>query len=227
MKMMKKSVLYMLLAIAMLLSFTACSIETSGEDATEAVVTKFMDALMVFDTDTMKTCITEKGDFSELGIGNMEELKENMMMAMGLGDVPEQLSSVKADLEALASRIVDKLLATMNYEITGINGEGEEYVANVSLWIVDENSLKASFSQEKITEMSTELGMELLSSGKVTPEMSQEEILSVAIKESIIMMEKYFDEILAGAEEKEIHCDLTVIKSEAGWLIDDLTAKNE
>ena len=229
MKKMLKIALCAVLTLALVFSFVACSDdaakdeevieEVDGEEEAEKVVESFMDGFCEFDIKEMSKYCVDGDAFTE-NIG-YEDFKQELIDRMSKEFSPE----LAVQLEPLFEGMVDIVSKTIEYKITDIEKDGDDYVVTVEYSSIDfeelSNYSNEAFSGENSTKMGEELAQELIDNGTITESSTQEEVVEALIAG---MTDKVLND-LEGAiddfEKVEKTVEITVVEDDGEWLIDE------
>ena len=62
--------------------------------------------------------------------------------------------------------------------------------------------------------------MEMLADGRITIDMSEEEMMAVVMEEIAPLLEEMIDEAVKGAETKTFYLDFVIVSEDGEWVID-------
>ncbi|MBE7011334.1 MAG: hypothetical protein E7415_01520 [Ruminococcaceae bacterium] len=142
--------------------------ELTEEELAEETVIGFMDAFMDLDKDGMESYLDDPSSVSDiLDMYDTEKLADEQF--------PAEMSEYKDDFIDVMDVYFEKVSDLMSYEITDVNEEDGVYTFTVESDVVGEEEA-GILDGEEVLET-------LVSEGKITQDMSQDEILTIYFEE--------------------------------------------
>lgn len=217
-----KKALCLLLALTCVLAFAGCtSTEDDGEtkkengkeEATE-VVENFMDALIGLNFEEAASYIDDESVLDDMPFKNPDDIID--MLVAESPEMAPYADDFKPMLDTMLNKITDK----MEYTIGDAEKDGDDYKVSVTLTMPDEESMDFEtvmanlFTEEELNNML----MDLFSSGKISLESSEEEMMKVVVTEVVAKATVAIEDmdVQTTTEEKEF----VVTKVDGEWLID-------
>lgn len=220
-----KKLLALLLALSCAVSLAACKKskvdggkpapeKTDEQLATEAAE-GFLDALVDLDYDGMAEYVDDASVIpEEFKDFNADELTKTMTEGQG----PE-FEPFTEDLKGLSEDIIGVIKDNMSYKITSTEKDGDNYIITAEMSICDFDSVnfdsivEENFKEEDLNKML----MELLASGKISADSSQEEILAIIMPDMIKAMRDGVKNMDVTSTTEEYK--LTVSEIDGEWLV--------
>ncbi len=202
-----KKVLSVFLAFLLMFSLASCS---SGEKEARQTAVNFLNAFMDFDFETMCLYVDD--------VTELQETTEMMKYDSIVENLPEEIQAFSDDFEEIYEIAFEKIRECMSYTIKDLRKDGDDYVFVVDITGVSQSQdiegiITESFDEETMTEFT----MEMLSSGKITVSMTEEEMMEVIIPGIIEMMKPIIEGI--EFETETAQQDLVVSKTNGKWLV--------
>lgn len=217
-----KKLLALLLAFALVFSVTACSLFDNPEKdraAVEETVKGFMDAYTAFEFDKLENFVVNKDDLSE----KVAEVNMTAAFDEVMKDLPSEMAPYRQDLQKIFDDTINKVKSGLSYEITGIerSEDGDNYTVSISLTIPDFESIdfNAAFSDVASEAVLTNVLKEMIDSGKVTANTTQQEMIALLMPEVVKLIESAINDIEFEVVTEE--SKLVVVETDDdAWLID-------
>ncbi len=231
-----KKLLTGILALTLVFSLTACgenkdnkddkkeetkqtevSKETDPKEAAEETVKDFMDAFCELDTKEMAKYIDGElpEEFSDF---NFDAVKEET-----INSLPEELGAYKTQFGDMFDSLIDKMLATINYDILSVEEDGDNMIAKVDITMADFNALEDALNNALSTDFSAkfvEIAEEAMANGDLTDDSTEQEVIEYLLPKAIDaigdILEKEIDSLERTTEEAEF----TLTEVDGKWLID-------
>ena len=234
-----KKLLMGILALTLALSFTACGEdskkdsdkeetkqtetkkddkkEADPKDAAEDAVKGFMDAFSEFDFTEMEKYIDGElpAEFAEFDFSTIKEETINSL--------PEELDAYKDDFGKMFDTAIDKMLATISYDITNVEEDGDNYVISVDVTMADFNALEESLNNAlsaDLTEKFIEIGEEAIANGDLSEDSTEQEVMDYLMPKAIDMIGDVLDEEIKSLERTTEEGEFVVTEVDGEWLID-------
>ena len=213
-----KKVVSIFLAIALILSFTACDNGKAQEEA-EATITSFMDNYCAFRLKDASQYIQNK-DAYPLIYDDIDDAINSLKSV----EMENEVSGLNDSYDLYLKPIFEKNIEKLSYEIINCEKTEGKFYFTINFESVDIKNVKVEYDQEAIM---TEVTDELKEEGSLTEDMDKDE-WQIAI--SAAMMEKIVPYALeaidkAGTTTNEI--TLVVEKIDDKYLITDESDLNE
>lgn len=224
MKKILKVLICAVLAMTMVLSFTAC--DDKGAELSRETVEAFMEAYT--DLDMEKAAQYCSDDIAEeledmLTDNPLFNIEKTMTDAIG-GTLPDDMM---ADIVKLCDDLIEEVKGKFSYTIDDPEEKDGEYIYPVSVTVPDMDAVNMDeimeSAQEDYAEKGMAIVMELYENGEITDDMSEEKIQEVVIEKVgeilVEMMGDMFDEAMSKVETAEEEIDITVSKVDDKWII--------
>ena len=199
-----KRVLALILALACILSVTACGAEGKAKRAAEGFLTAFCE----LDFDRAAEFVDSPED--------MPEALKNLDLDEMLEDIPEEYREKYGDeIEAVISKLIARVKANCSYVINGIIEKDDAYEVDVTMTVPDVEDVDFSsiLSESNLLKL---LG-EKLGDGTISLSSSEEEIVDALLPDVIKMLDNAIESITIGSEEMDV--DLVVVEIDGKWLV--------
>ena len=233
-----KKLLMGILALTLALSFTACGEdskkdsdkeetkqtetkndnkkEADPKDAAEDAVKGFMDAFCEFDFKEMEKYIDGElpAEFAEFDFSTIKEETVNSL--------PEELDAYKDDFGKMFDTAIDKMLATISYDITNVKEDGDNYVISVDVTMADFNALEESLNNALTSDLSdkiVEIGEEAMENGDLSDDSTEQEVMDYLIPKAIDMIGDLLEDEIKNLERTTEEGEFVVTEVDGEWLI--------
>lgn len=228
-----KKLMALLLALVLSFSLVACGKNTEKDDTKEetkatdkaekdieeatAVVEDFMDALMDLDAKKAAKYIDDEDaipeEFSQYSDA-LDDVLEGMMSGL-----PAEVEAYRDDIESRMKGFMDKVVAkakdVMDYEITDVEKDGDNYVFTVSLTAADDAS--DPFADLDIETFLAEKATEWYEDGTITDSSTEEDLFELMIPAMFDYMEEALDDV--ELETTTNSTELVVVPDGNDWII--------
>jgi len=218
-----KMVLCMLMAAIMIFSFTACKsdkgadtfgAETDDASASKATVESFMSALCSINFEEAKKYV-ETSVLEDVPFENLDEVKNQALEAM---DFTDEMKPYKDQFIILFDEIINMALEKITYEIGEGEKQGNNYVYPVKISMPN-FSVISDVDSKLGEEIVGEIGNELLTSGEISTDSSQEEIMAALMPKLFEKLTAIIEEMLDETEKTITEENVVVENKNGQWII--------
>ncbi len=225
-----KKLLALFLALMLAFSVSACSLfggdkedskktTKNDKEAVEETVNAFMGAFVDFNFAELKNYVVDEKSIPK----DLANLDFDDYIDEAMEDFPPELSAYEDDYRGLFDAMIDKVKSEFTYEIEEVEQVGKEdkYEVTIDVTMPDfENidiadTLEDTFSDDAFATILSDL----LASGKITENSTEDEILDLVVDEVIDLCTDTINDLEFKTTTEEL--DLTVVKTDDGeWLIE-------
>ncbi|MBQ4543204.1 MAG: hypothetical protein IJA19_03430 [Clostridia bacterium] len=203
-----KKLSVLLVAVILMLSLFGCG---NGEQLARETAEGFLSAYCELDIQKMMGFVD---DTSKLP----DDVKDFSMEKI-MGEFPEELKAYTGEFEKVVNVFFDKAKEKMSYSIkesAEIEG-GYEFVVDIIQADFENSEFEDKLTESLSTEKATEIVNELLSSGAITYQSTQEEIYNALVPKVVSIME----EVVNGLEiaTKTEQGTVVVIEKDGQWFV--------
>lgn len=210
-----KALLCAVLVLSMVFSFAGCADDepivtppveesSSSEDSAKTAVETVMNDVLEYDVDA----IEEKLDIACSS-------KEELMAKAG-----EEIGEAAELYGPIIEKMFDEYVESFEYEIVEFGKDDGVYTAEVEFTCLDMESVSDGLAATESDAIGEELMMEMLSDGRITMDMSEEEMMAVVMEEIAPIIEEMVDEAVKDADTKTLYLDFVVVEEDGKWVID-------
>ena len=203
------------LVLSMVFSFAGCAddepivtppVEESNnsEDSAKTAVETVMNDVLEYDVDAIE---------EKLAIDCTS--KEELMAKAG-----EEIGEAAELYGPIIEKMFDKYVDSFEYEIVEFGKDDGVYTAEVEFTCLDMESVSEGLAATEGDAIGEELMMEMLADGRITMDMSEEEMMAVVMEEIAPVIEEMVDEAVKGADTKTLYLDFVVVEEDGEWVID-------
>lgn len=210
----------LVLAFCLALAFAGCG--DNAQDATEAktTVTAFMDALVDLDMPEAAKYVDDPALIDSLGLNDISgmALEEAIKQNPGLAPYKEKFMPI-------VEKSIEKAKQVTSYQILSEEKVADGYVYKVSLTAPEDSTAAEEQLKKSMEEYSTEEGAmklitELLSSGKITMDSTQDEIINATFDIMVVKIIEALDNITFETKTEEIA--VSVSKTGDKWVVNTI-----
>lgn len=204
---MKKIIVFMLVVV---MSFTFCACDNGEEDARLAAE-GFLNAYVNVDFEKIANYVDDASNLpDEIKDFDVENIMQN--------SVPEEFKQYSEEFRSLLDVILTKMKENMAYTINSAEELDDKFIFSTSItspnFDIDfEKILSEKINEEQITGVI----MDLYTSGVISDNSTQEEIIDAAIEPLFIMIKDAINETDFGKETTE--CEIVVKNIDGNWLV--------
>lgn len=221
-----KKLLALLLVVVLAFSVVACGTKDAGttekpgekpavekeDDSKEAekVAEEFFDAFVELDFDKAEKYVDDKAVVEEAA----KELDFDAMM----DTLPDEFSPYKSYFEEMFDAILDAVLKDFDYEIKGVEEDGDKYIVEVELTAPVTTDLEGYFEDAMSEDSMGALAMELYTNGTITEDMSEDEIYDAVFAAMVDYVKDQVKNVDVSTETETVK--VTVYEKDGEWLIE-------
>ena len=212
-----KKCLSVLLALVMVLTMLAgCQGKSKPKDPetlARETVENYMDALMVFNFEKASTYTSDPDKMMEdAPYNNLEDATAAIMDA-----VPEEFATYEESITKFADAMFDVMKDKMDYEITAVTKDGDDYLVSVTLTTVDSDG--ANFMTDMMSDIDIEeMLMQMLEDGIINENMSEQQLMDILVPAIFDTMTEAVQN--ASVSTTTIEENFRIIKVDGKWVID-------
>ena len=239
-----KKLLSILLALTMVFSLAACGGDKAEKEAkkgekvvdvvkddektkekddealAEETVEGAMDAFCELNLKEFAGYVNGEADLGDMPFENKDDLTD--MFLEELGSDPGMEGMIEL-IQPVFETVVDAMLDSMTYEITDVSEDNGDYNFTVNFECMDFEALDDFDSLMEGTDFETtmmEVVTELMESGDITEDMSEEEMMEALIPSLVEILEDVIVEALESVDTNEAELEFVVTEEDGEWLID-------
>jgi len=170
--------------------------------------------------DELSADITE-GNFTDYIIDTViEEIQNAEGSTSVLTGTDETMSEY---LRVLLEGGFDAFIKNITYDIDSVQEENGEYIYTVNITMPDsvyvESAIANSFDEEKINAISQEIVAELAASGKITPTLTEEELMALMMVPMAEKMVPVMADAISACKTSTTTETVTVVNKDGKWLV--------
>lgn len=196
-----------LLALALMLSLTACGNEPEARKTMEG----FLNAYVQMDLEGMKAFVQDESVIpEEVNLRNIDPIMETL---------PLELNDYRDELQQIFQMLPEKAKACFAYEIKGVKKAENQYVYTVQLTAPQKKSLNASdiLRDQLNEEVMRQIYLELANSGTLTPSSTEQDIQNELIPRIPGILRASMENLQMETVERVE--EFTVAQVDGQWLI--------
>ena len=191
--------------------------EADPKEAAKETVDNFMKAFSKMDSDMMAKHVD--GDLPE----SISSIDFAAIKDETVNSLPEELSAYKPQFGDMFDSLIDKMLATIDYDILSVEEDGDNMIAKVEITMADFANLETVLNealQTGLNEKFMEIAQEALDSGALTDDSTEQEIMDYIMPKAIDLIEDILADKINGLDKVTEEAEFTLAEVDGKWLID-------
>lgn len=213
-----KTLSALLMSILLLLSLIGCDNAAKKEKAVLETADAFFQSIRSLDMETAGSYTTDAESFTNnTGFKNIQDLQTKMQTqlssALGASD------TLKDAADKFSATFFDLLKNTITYELGEVIAQESDYIVSATITHMDfETDIESLLAKNEDTLNA--IAMQVMQSGKVTEQTSQEELMTLLVEAAFTEMMPLVEEAIASAPRITEEVKLQLSKTGNAWRID-------